>query len=103
PQERTPLPFEMLPGVFAVKDDENGCLSPAGSRGVPRPGVHQSLHEVVRSGICRPRRVVEPDCIRQRVVSKTAVHLLPVAPDTIRAIERLWIFDLSIADPRQRA
>src|SRR6266550_6957136 len=34
PEERTTLPFVMLPGILAVEDDEDGRLSPVGPRGV---------------------------------------------------------------------
>ena len=46
-QKRPSAPLEVLPGIFAVEDDEDDRLSPPARRREPSPGVGQAGDEVV--------------------------------------------------------
>src|SRR6266850_663350 len=65
----------MLPRVFAVEDDEDGRLSPAGPGGVARARAGEPVDEVLGGGVGGPRRIAEADQVGQRVVAEPARDL----------------------------
>jgi len=86
-QERPALPFVVLPGVLAVEDHEHGGLFPAALHAVALSGGGDASHEVVGRRLRIPRRVGEPNEVRQQMVAEAARHGgLPVA-DLVGAIQ----------------
>ena len=75
PQERPSAPFEMLPGVLAVEDDEDDRLSPSARGREPAPRFRQPRDEVVGRRVGRPAGIDEADQIRQRVIAEPARDL----------------------------
>src|SRR5882672_11079119 len=88
-QEWPSLPFEMLPGVLTIENDEDGRLSSVGARGVPRAGISEPLDEVVRRSVGGPRRVAEANQVGQRMIPEAARDLPSFLANAIRAIQRL--------------
>src|SRR6185437_3779997 len=94
-QERPPLPFVMLPGILAVQDDEDRGVSPASPCCEARACVGESRDEIVGRGVGVPRCVAEANEIRECVIAESAGDLLAVLADTVRAIERVRMLDVS--------
>jgi len=88
PEERPALTLVVLPGIFAVENDEDRGVFPAGSGAIPVAGIDETPGEIVSGSVRRPRRVGESDEIRERVVAEPARDR-GVAANPIRTVERL--------------
>jgi hypothetical protein len=55
------------------------------------------MQEIVSSRFGGPRRVAEPNQVRERVIAEAARHLLTVASHAIRAVQQLRVVDHAIA------
>src|SRR5262245_12234030 len=87
----------MLPGIFAVEDDENGRFFPAAGGICAPAGLGEPRYEIVRRGIGRPARVLEPNHVRQGVIAEGDCDLPVVGPQSVRRIEAAGLIDLSAA------
>src|SRR5688572_31169230 len=93
----------MLPGVFAVEDDEDRRLSPAGARTVAVAGFGQTPDEIVGGRLAAPPGVGEPDQIRERVVAKPAGDRIAWRSDPVGAVQQLRLLDVAVPVTRERA